>query len=115
MLQMSCTRFGEKTMKIVRLTSALALVTLTAACATERMAAPDRTAKPTTIAATAAVLPLLYVVDGVQMPRDVVPNLAAHQVASVEVIKGRAALQRFGADASYGVVLIKTKQTASAQ
>ncbi|MDQ3674703.1 MAG: hypothetical protein M3365_10050 [Gemmatimonadota bacterium] len=102
-------------MKSIRLTAALAIMILTSACATERMAAPDRPAKAVSVGGTAALLPLLYVVDGVRMPRDVVPTLAASQVASVEVIKGRTALQRFGADASYGVVLITTRQTASAQ
>ena len=102
-------------MKTVRLTTLFALMTLTAACATERMAGPDRTPRQTPVAATAALLPLLYVVDGVPMPRDVVPRLNASQVASVEVIKGRVALERFGADASYGVVLITTKPAASAQ
>ena len=115
MLLMSSTPFWGKDMKTVRLTTAFALMTLSAACATERMAAPDRAAKTSPVAGTAALLPLLYVVDGVPMPRDVVPTLSPSQVASVEVIKGRTALERFGADASYGVVLIKTKQAASAQ
>ena len=98
---------------MTRLMTALAVLTLTTACTTERMVAPERAAGPT--AGTAALLPLLYVVDGVKMPRDVVPALAASEVASVEVLKGRNALKRFGADASYGVVLITTKQAVSAQ
>ena len=102
-------------MRTVRLSTAFALTILSAACATERMAAPDRAAKPAAIGGTAALLPLLYVVDGVRMPRDVVPTLNPSQVASVEVIKGRTALERFGADASYGVVLITTKQAGAAQ
>ena len=102
-------------MKTVRLMTSAALMIFTTACATERMAAPERAAQPAAYAGTAALLPLLYVVDGVRMPRDVVPALTASQVASVEVIKGRTALKRFGADASYGVVLITTKQAVSAQ
>lgn len=102
-------------MTTTRLMTALAVLTLTAACTTERMVAPERAARPVAAAGTAALLPLLYVVDGVRLPRDVVPTLSASQVASVEVLKGRTALQRFGADASYGVVLITTKQAASAQ
>ena len=101
-------------MKTVGLTAALALISLTA-CATERMAAPERPVQPVAVTGTPALVPLLYVVDGVKMPRDVVPKLAPSQVASVEVIKGRTALKRFGADASYGVVLITTRHTASAQ
>jgi len=102
-------------MTTTRLLTALAVLTFTTACTTERMVAPDRAARPVVAAGTAAMLPLLYVVDGVKMPRDAVPALTASQVASVEVLKGRTALKRFGADASYGVVLITTKQTASAQ
>ena len=54
-------------------------------------------------------VPLLYVVDGVRLQRDQVPNLTGDQIASVQVIKGRAALRDYGPDASYGVVLIRTK------
>lgn len=102
-------------MKTVRPMTAALMMIFTAACATERMAAPERAAQPAPVAGTAALLPLLYVVDGVRLPRDVVPTLASSQVASVEVIKGRSALKRFGADASYGVVLITTKHAVSAQ
>lgn len=102
-------------MTTTRLMTALAVLTLTTACTTERMVAPERAASPAAAAGTAALLPLLYVVDGVRLPRDVVPALNASQVASVEILKGRTALQRFGADASYGVVLITTKQPSSAQ
>jgi TonB-dependent SusC/RagA subfamily outer membrane receptor len=54
-------------------------------------------------------VPLLFVVDGVRLQRDRVPVLTREQIASVEVLKGTAALRRFGPDASYGVVLITTK------
>lgn len=101
------------TVKIARLTATLAILTLTTACATERMVAPERAARPIGVSGTAALLPLLYVVDGARMQRDQVPALEARQIASVVIIKGRAALERFGADASYGVVLITTKQAAS--
>ena len=107
--------FPGEDMKTVRLMTTAVPMIFTAACATERMAAPERAAQPAAVVGTAALLPLLYVVDGVRLPRDVIPALSASQVASVEVIKGRAALKRFGADASYGVVLITTKPPASAQ
>lgn len=102
-------------MKIARLAAVLGFLTLSTACATERMVAPQRAAAPTGIVGKVSLLPLLYVVDGVRMNRDQVPALEASQVASVEVIKGRTALKRFGADASYGVILITTKQAAAAQ
>ncbi len=102
-------------MKIARLAAVLGFLTLTTACATERMVASQGAAAPTGIIGKVSLLPLLYVVDGVRMNRDQVPALEASQVASVEVIKGRTALERFGADASYGVILITTKQAAAAQ
>jgi hypothetical protein len=108
MLQMSCT-FLEDIMKTPRSIAALALFATTAACATERVAAPQRAAAPVA-ASTVALLPLLYVVDGVRLGRDQVPAIEPNRVASVEVIKGRAALERFGSEASYGVVLITTRQ-----
>jgi outer membrane receptor protein involved in Fe transport len=54
-------------------------------------------------------LPFLYVVDGIRLQRDQVPLLSSEQISSVEVVKGRAALKQYGADASYGVVVITTK------
>ena len=99
-----------KTPRSVAAFSLLAATAATAACATERVAAPTRSAAPVAASSKMALVPLLYVVDGVRLGRDQVPAIEASRVASVEVIKGRAALQRFGADASYGVVLITTKQ-----
>lgn len=97
-------------MKTARSIAALAFLAVTAACATERVAAPNRVAAPVAASSKMALLPLLYVVDGVRLGRDQVPAIEASRVASVEIIKGRTALERFGADASYGVVLITTKQ-----
>ncbi len=97
-------------MKIARLATTLAALLVSTACATERVAAPDRAAPPLGVSSRMALLPLLYVVDGVRLGRDQVPAIEASRVASVEIIKGRTALERFGADASYGVVLITTKQ-----
>jgi outer membrane receptor protein involved in Fe transport len=54
-------------------------------------------------------LPLLFIVDGVRYSGDQVPLLSAELVASVQVVKGRRALEQYGPDASYGVVVITTK------
>jgi hypothetical protein len=54
-------------------------------------------------------LPLLFVVDGVRYAGDQVPLLSPELVASVKVIKGHRALQQYGPEASYGVVVITTK------
>ena len=102
-------------MKIARLTATFALLTFAAACATERVTAPTRAIHATGLSSGVATLPLLYVVDGVRFPRDQVPALESSQVAKVEIIKGRVALQRFGPDASYGVILITTRQPGATQ
>jgi outer membrane cobalamin receptor len=64
------------------------------------------------LAATPQV-PLLFVVDGVKYQRERVPTLTADQISAVRVIRGHAALEQYGADASYGVVVITTKQAGA--
>jgi outer membrane cobalamin receptor len=61
--------------------------------------------------ASAAVtqLPLLFIVDGIRYGSDQVPLLSAELVASVQVVRGRRALEQYGPDASYGVVVVTTK------
>lgn len=103
-------------MTMTRFTATLALLTAATACTAGGVVAP-RSATPsfaTTVASGLPQVPLLYVVDGVKYPRDQVPTLSRDQIAAVQVIKGRAALKRFGPDASYGVVVIKTRQIAGA-
>jgi hypothetical protein len=70
------------------------------------------TAEPTSAApapASAGQLPLLFIVDGVRYAGDQVPLLSADLVASVQIVRGHRALERYGPDASYGVVVITTK------
>lgn len=100
-------------MKISHLTISLALAATTA-CATERVAGPQIPTTATASVASAAItqVPLLYVVDGVRLQRDQVPNLTADQISTVRVVKGHVALRDYGPDASYGVVLITTKAAA---
>ena len=72
-----------------------------------------RTAGPTAPApASASQLPLLFIVDGVRYAGDQVPLLTADLVASVQIVKGSRALEQYGPDASYGVVVITTKLAA---
>ncbi len=102
-------------MNATRQIAALALLAAATACAGPRAIAPE---SPPTVAASSlapAQLPLLYVVDGVRLGRDEVPSLDASQVSNVRVIKGRAALAKYGQDASYGVVLITTRQVAASR
>ena len=68
-----------------------------------------------TIAATpttALQVPLLFVIDGVRYQSGKQPPLSSDQIFAVRVIKGTAAIRLYGQEASYGVVLIITKQAA---
>ena len=97
-------------MRLAHLTIALATAA-TFGCATERVAAP-RAANPGMIAqvsANALTAPPLYVVDGVRLKLDQVPVLNSDDVLSVSVMKGHLALQKFGPEAAYGVVIVRTK------
>ena len=102
-------------MRIIRLYAAFVTIAATAACASERTVAPQPSTLSfaSSIASTAPQVPLLFVVDGVRYQRDQVPTLSSEQVASVQVMKGHLALRQFGPDASYGVVIITTKQASA--
>jgi hypothetical protein len=105
--------FGESDMKIAKLTFALALTATAGACTAERAVAPQATSTVAMAVSPAMQqVPLLYVVDGIRLQRDQVPTLTNEQIATVEVIKGHAALKQYGPDASYGVVVITTKAAA---
>jgi outer membrane receptor protein involved in Fe transport len=102
-------------MKIIRLDATLEIIAATAACASERSLAPQAST-PTfasSFASVAQQVPLLFVVDGVRYQRDQVPAISSEQVATVQVLKGHLALKQYGPDASYGVVIITTKQTSA--
>ena len=65
--------------------------------------------------APSAEVPLLYVVDGVRYQRGQIPVLDVNQVLVVKVIKGQGALEKYGPEASYGVVVITTRQAVIPQ
>ena len=102
-------------MGITRLTATLALGTAATACTAERALSPQPPAPALAISLMAAApqVPLLFVVDGVRYQRDQIPSLTRDQISAVRVIKGRAALKQYGQDASYGVVVITTRQAAA--
>jgi uncharacterized membrane protein len=102
-------------MKIAGLFAALAVSSIATACTAERALAPQRTTSSfaSSIAPAASQVPLLFVVDGVRYARNQVPSLTADQVFAVKVIKGHRALEQYGPDASYGVVVITTKQAST--
>lgn len=102
-------------MKLAHLTFTLAIISAATACTAERALSPQP-ATPSVvsrISSSAMQVPLLYVVDGVRLQRDQVPSLTDDQIAAVQVIKGSAALRQYGPDASYGVVVITTKQAVA--
>ena len=92
----------------------LTLATATTAPTAERAVAPPPSAAAiaTSATTTAPQVPLLFIVDGVRYQRGQEPLLSSDQIFAVRVIKGRAAIKRYGQDASYGVVLIITRQAA---
>jgi hypothetical protein len=101
-------------MTIIRLYASLAIIAATAACASERTLAPQpSTPSFANSVASATQVPLLFVVDGIRYPKDHVPVISSEQVASVQVVKGHLALKQYGPDASYGVVIITTRQAST--
>jgi hypothetical protein len=96
-------------------TAALIAIVLSIATANpgpaERALSPNAAAPIAAAPAAASVsqLPILFIVDGVRYSGDQVPLLSAELVASVQIVKGRRALEQYGPDASYGVVVITTK------
>jgi|SRR3954451_14984468 hypothetical protein len=104
-------------MKLAHLTLIFATVAATAGCASERALAPrsESSGVKFGVSSRATEVPLLYVVDGVRLQRDQVPALSNDQVLSVSVMKGHLALQKFGPDAAYGVVVITTKAASVPQ
>jgi hypothetical protein len=99
-------------MKLAHLTTAIAIISATTACSAERAvspASPSHSIASSVVSPAMMQVPLLYVVDGVRLQRDQIPTLTSEQVSEVRVIKGHAALKQYGPDASYGVVLITTK------
>jgi outer membrane receptor protein involved in Fe transport len=90
----------------------IALATISAATsgpANRASSPPVRPAPSVPISSSIDQLPMLFVVDGVRYSGDQVPLLSAELVATVQVIKGHRALEQYGPDASYGVVIITTK------
>ena len=102
-------------MKLAHLTLSLALAAAATACTAERVVSPQPAGRSVANMAAPgmAQVPLLFVVDGVRLHRDQVPSLTNDQIAEIRVVKGYAALKRYGPDGSYGVVEITTKVAAA--
>jgi hypothetical protein len=102
-------------MKIIGLYATFAILAASAACAPERTVSPQLSNRSSTrsIVNVPEQVPLLFVVDGVRYQKDQVPTLSSEQVARIQVLKGHLALEEFGPDASYGVVVITTRQASA--
>jgi len=103
---------SEEGMRIARLIAALVSIATATACTAERALSPQAAPAPfanSVARSSANQLPFLFIVDGNRYFRDQLPPLSADQVSTVQVLKGQAALQKYGPDASYGVVVITTK------
>src|SRR5215210_3118234 len=91
----------------------LAVFLIATACGGERALTPLPTPAPLAQSQSLTPLePLLFVVDGIKYQRDQLPLITSDRIFAVRVIKGRAALEQYGKDASYGVVIITTRQGA---
>ncbi len=98
----------------IRIIAALSLLAATTARTPDRPVTPKPSAPsvPTSLATIAPQIPMLFIVDGVRYERGQQPPLSSDQIFAVRVIKGSAAIRRYGQDAAYGVVLIITRQAA---
>jgi len=97
-------------MKLIRLACAVGVVLVSGGCAERLTAPPEATAMRSAIAPNPRAAPL-FVVDGRVMESgaaDINPNRIEH----VEVLKGAAAVQAYGARAVNGVVVITLKQAS---
>src|ERR1700687_2209605 len=104
-------------MRFGRLIAALLSIATASACTAERSLSRHVAAPlvATRVTPAASELPLLFIVDGNRLFRDQLPLLTADQVSGLEVIKGRAALEKYGPDAAYGVVIVRTKLASGRQ
>jgi outer membrane receptor protein involved in Fe transport len=87
------------------------LALLVSACSSERLTGPAaqdaaRQYQATTMAATAEPL---FLVDGKESSSIAVRALKPESIEAVEVLKGKAAAERFGDRGRSGVVIVKTK------
>src|ERR1700682_323977 len=102
---------SEERMRIARLIAALVSIAAASACTAARPLSPHAASPPlasSVARASAGQLPILFIVARNRYCRDQLHRLSADQVSAIQVIKGRAALRKYGPDASYGVVVITT-------
>jgi TonB-dependent SusC/RagA subfamily outer membrane receptor len=97
-------------MKLVRLACAVGVVVVSGGCA-ERLTAPPEMAADHAAPAPRSLAQPLFVLDGRVLENGVaVEQIDPNRIENIEVLKGAAAVERFGPRAANGVVLITLKQ-----
>jgi hypothetical protein len=109
---MRLTSFQKNRMITPLIIAAFSLFTATARPADPGRALPPPAPTNAAPSSTPLQIPLLFIIDGVRYESGKQPALSSDQIFAVRVIKGTAAIRLYGRDASYGVVLIITKQAA---
>lgn len=100
---------------MTRLAAILALLITATACTAERSfpPVPSVAVSAGSLVRATPQVPLLFVVDGVRYERGELPLLTEDRIFALRVIKGRAALESYGRDGAYGVVVIITRQAVT--
>lgn len=103
-------------MKLIRLACAVGVVLVSGGCAENLTAPPAAGPDHVVIRGPAHVTVSetpLFVVDGrVVNDREEVQKIEASQIQNVEILKGAAAVERFGPSGANGVILITLKHAA---
>ena len=95
---------------------AVTICLFVAACATERTVAPAARSAPAPLqvkmrsAASDTTQEPLWILNGKIIDTPTERSINTLKIENVEVIKGKAAVEKYGPRAMNGVVLIKTKQ-----
>jgi TonB-dependent SusC/RagA subfamily outer membrane receptor len=86
------------------------VVLVSGGCA-ERLTAPQE-ASVRTVSSPAPLAEPLFVVDGQILERGAATDINPNRIERVEVLKGAAAVERYGSRGANGVVLITLKQAS---
>ncbi|HKP74940.1 MAG TPA: TonB-dependent receptor plug domain-containing protein [Longimicrobiaceae bacterium] len=97
-------------MKLIRLACAVGMVLVSGGCA-EQLTAPQQASVRTTSSPAPRAEPL-FVVDGKIVDGGVAIDINPNRIENVEVLKGAAAVERYGSRGVNGVVLITLKQAS---
>jgi len=97
-------------MKLIRLACAMGVVLVSGGCA-EQLTAPQQASVRMTTSPAPRAEPL-FVVDGQILEGRAAIDINPNRIERVEVLKGPAAIERFGARGANGAVLITLKSAS---